>query len=134
MEYGPHRPLGLDAVFAEKTVDEWLAVFAGVVPVGPVYGLDAALDNPFLDERGSIQSYDHPVKGTLRVLTSPIRDNGETLPVNAAPPLGADTDDILGELGYTADDIARGVVFLTADDAGFVTGSTLSINGGQHMY
>jgi crotonobetainyl-CoA:carnitine CoA-transferase CaiB-like acyl-CoA transferase len=97
----------LDAVFAEKTVDEWLAVFAGVVPVGPVYGLDAALDNPFLDERGSIQSYDHPVKGTLRVLTSPIRDNGETLPVKAAPPLGADTDDILGELGYTADDIAR---------------------------
>jgi len=24
--------------------------------------------------------------------------------------------------------------FLIADDAGFVTGSTLSINGGQHMY
>jgi acetoacetyl-CoA reductase len=34
----------------------------------------------------------------------------------------------------TADDIARGVVFLTADDADFITGSTLSINGGQHMY
>jgi len=26
------------------------------------------------------------------------------------------------------------VLFLVADDAGFVTGSTLSINGGQHMY
>ena len=39
----------------------------------------------------------------------------------------------VGRLGQ-ADDIARGVVFLTADDAGFVTGSTLSINGGQHMY
>ncbi|HQT63692.1 MAG: beta-ketoacyl-ACP reductase [Acidocella sp. 20-57-95] len=38
-----------------------------------------------------------------------------------------------GRLG-TADDIARGVVFLTADEADFVTGSTLSINGGQHMY
>jgi acetoacetyl-CoA reductase len=38
-----------------------------------------------------------------------------------------------GRLG-TAEDIARGVVFLTADDADFVTGSTLSINGGQHMY
>jgi len=33
-----------------------------------------------------------------------------------------------------AHDIARGVVFLTADDADFITGSTLSINGGQHMY
>ncbi|MEM1190811.1 MAG: acetoacetyl-CoA reductase [Pseudomonadota bacterium] len=39
----------------------------------------------------------------------------------------------VGRLG-DADDIARGVVFLVADDAGFITGSTLSINGGQHMY
>jgi acetoacetyl-CoA reductase len=38
-----------------------------------------------------------------------------------------------GRLGR-ADEIARGVVFLVADDAGFITGSTLSINGGQHMY
>ncbi|MDB5412738.1 MAG: beta-ketoacyl-ACP reductase [Rubritepida sp.] len=38
-----------------------------------------------------------------------------------------------GRLG-TAQDIARGVVFLTADEADFITGSTLSINGGQHMY
>jgi acetoacetyl-CoA reductase len=33
-----------------------------------------------------------------------------------------------------ADEIARAVVFLVADDGGFITGSTLSINGGQHMY
>ena len=39
----------------------------------------------------------------------------------------------VGRLGR-ADEIARGVVFLTGEDAGFVTGSTLSINGGQHMY
>ncbi|HQT47115.1 MAG: beta-ketoacyl-ACP reductase [Acidocella sp. 20-63-7] len=38
-----------------------------------------------------------------------------------------------GRLG-TAEDIARGVVFLTADEADFITGSTVSINGGQHMY
>ena len=39
----------------------------------------------------------------------------------------------VGRLGQ-AQEIARGVVFLVADEAGFVTGSTLSINGGQHMY
>ncbi|GGG35460.1 beta-ketoacyl-ACP reductase [Caldovatus sediminis] len=39
----------------------------------------------------------------------------------------------VGRLGR-AEDIARGVVFLTADEADFITGSTLSINGGQHMY
>jgi len=39
----------------------------------------------------------------------------------------------VGRLGTPAE-IARGVAFLVADEAGFVTGSTLSINGGQHMY
>ncbi len=39
----------------------------------------------------------------------------------------------MGRLGH-AEDIARGVAFLTADDGDFITGSTLSINGGQHMY
>ena len=39
----------------------------------------------------------------------------------------------VGRLGK-ASEIARGVAFLCADDAGFCTGSTLSINGGQHMY
>ncbi len=39
----------------------------------------------------------------------------------------------VGRLGQ-AMEIARGVAFLCGDDAGFVTGSTLSINGGQHMY
>jgi len=69
--------------------------------------------------------------------------------VNAIAPGYIDTDmvaavpeDVLGKiiakipvgrLGK-AEEIARGVVFLCAEDAGFVTGSTLSINGGQHMY
>ena len=39
----------------------------------------------------------------------------------------------VGRLGK-ADEIARTVLFLVADDAGFITGSTLSVNGGQHMY
>jgi acetoacetyl-CoA reductase len=33
-----------------------------------------------------------------------------------------------------ASEIARGVSFLVAEEGGFITGSTLSINGGQHMY
>ena len=39
----------------------------------------------------------------------------------------------VGRLGQ-ASEIARGVSFLCSEDAGFVTGSTMSINGGQHMY
>jgi len=39
----------------------------------------------------------------------------------------------VGRLGK-ANEIARAILFLVADDAGFITGSTLSVNGGQHMY
>ncbi|CAD7338056.1 acetoacetyl-CoA reductase [Sphingomonadales bacterium 56] len=39
----------------------------------------------------------------------------------------------VGRLGQ-AEEIARGVAFLCSEEAGFVTGSTMSINGGQHMY
>ncbi len=39
----------------------------------------------------------------------------------------------VGRLGQ-AEEIARGVGFLCSEEAGFVTGSTMSINGGQHMY
>ena len=39
----------------------------------------------------------------------------------------------VGRLGH-ADEIGRAVLFLVADEATFVTGSTISVNGGQHMY
>src|SRR6185295_2604306 len=39
----------------------------------------------------------------------------------------------VGRLGK-AEEIARGVLFLVHDEGGFITGSTMSINGGQHMY
>jgi len=69
--------------------------------------------------------------------------------VNAIAPGYIDTDmvaavpeDVLGKIVARipvnrlgrADEIARGVAFLVDENAGFVTGSTLSINGGQHMY
>ena len=39
----------------------------------------------------------------------------------------------VGRLG-TPEEVARAVVFLAADEAGFITGSTLTLNGGQHIF
>jgi len=87
------------------------------------------------------------IHGFTKALAQEGAKSGVT--VNAIAPGYIDTDmvaavpqDVLakivnkipvGRLGH-AEEIARGVAFLCAEDAGFVTGSTLSINGGQHMY
>jgi crotonobetainyl-CoA:carnitine CoA-transferase CaiB-like acyl-CoA transferase len=49
----------------------------------------------------------HPDCADLEVLASPIKLDGQRLPNRAAPLLGADTDAILGDLGYDADAVAR---------------------------
>jgi crotonobetainyl-CoA:carnitine CoA-transferase CaiB-like acyl-CoA transferase len=50
----------------------------------------------------------------LRVLTSPIRLSGERIATKRAPALGEDTDDILGQIGVSPEEIAelraRGIV------------------------
>jgi acetoacetyl-CoA reductase len=90
-------------------------------------------------------------KSGIHGFTKALAQEGATkgITVNAIAPGYIDTDMVravppavlekiiakvpVGRLGK-AEEIARGVLFLVSDDAGFITGSTLSINGGQHMY
>jgi acetoacetyl-CoA reductase len=87
------------------------------------------------------------IHGFTKALAQECANRGIT--VNAVAPGYVDTEmvravpaDVLekivaripvGRLGK-AEDIARTVMFLVADEADFITGSTLSVNGGQHMY
>ena len=90
-------------------------------------------------------------KGAVTLMTQGLAAElgKHNIQVNAIAPGYIDTDmvaavppDVLekivakipvGRLGH-AEEIARAVAFLTSDNAGFMTGSTMSINGGQHMY
>ena len=96
----------LDAHFSEHPMSHWQDVLAGHVPVAPVYELGDALDNPWLETIGMRDEVAHPDKDNLQVLASPIRFDGERLPNRAAPLLGADSDDVLSELGYDDSAIA----------------------------
>ena len=97
----------LDAIFRTQPTAHWQALLEGFVPVAPVYQLDQALDNPWLDTIGMTDTVSHPDREELRVLASPIRIDGQRLPNRAGPLLGQDSDDILADLGYAADDIAE---------------------------
>lgn len=97
----------LDAIFVTQPTAHWQGLLEGSVPVAPVYQLDQALDNPWLDTIGMTDTVAHPDREELRVLASPIRIDGQRLPNRAGPLLGADSDDILAELGYADGDIAE---------------------------
>lgn len=96
----------LDAEFRQQTMVHWQELLAGSVPVSPVYTLADALDNPWLETIGMRDSVNHPDRENLKVLASPIKVNGRRLPSRAAPLLGADSEEILSELGYDGDAIA----------------------------
>jgi crotonobetainyl-CoA:carnitine CoA-transferase CaiB-like acyl-CoA transferase len=53
-----------------------------------------------------IDTVPHP-QGPLRVLSNPIKIDGDRLPNRAAPKLGCDTDALLGEIGYSSADISQ---------------------------
>lgn len=94
----------LDALFMAAPTAHWLEQLGGQVPIAPVLGLEQALDSPLVADM--IDAVDHPARPGMRVLANPIRVAGERLANRAAPSLGADTDALLVEVGYSADAIA----------------------------
>ena len=94
----------LDAVLQTRTTEEWMRCFAGKVPAAPVYDVQQALDSDFVAEQQRLLDFAHP-GGDIRMVASPVRAGAH--PVKPAPAMGADTREILGQVGYDADAIAR---------------------------
>ena len=91
----------LDGALSSRTTAEWLAHFAGKVPAAPFNDLKAALDNPFVGERGLIRDY-----GGAHMVAAPVRESASEPPSQAAPALGADTDAVLRDCGFSQGEIA----------------------------
>ncbi|KWV90780.1 CaiB/BaiF CoA-transferase family protein [Erythrobacter sp. YT30] len=97
----------LDAEFSQKPMAHWQDLLAGYVPVAPVYEMGAALDNPWLRTIGMRDTVEHPTRGPIDILASPIKLDGKRVPNRIAPELGEDSDAILDELGYSPEDITK---------------------------
>ncbi|HEU4352934.1 MAG TPA: CoA transferase [Burkholderiales bacterium] len=67
----------LDAEFRRRSTAQWLKLLSGRLPVGPVHDMRRALANPFVAATGMVCSMDHPKKRGLRVLTLPVKIDGE---------------------------------------------------------
>jgi len=100
-----HLTQELDAVFATATVAEWLERLKGRIPVAPVHDLKQALDNAYLEDIGMIRKVPHPLRPDLRVLSNPIKIDGQRLSARACGPLGTDTDEVLRSAGYSDEQI-----------------------------
>jgi crotonobetainyl-CoA:carnitine CoA-transferase CaiB-like acyl-CoA transferase len=98
--------LDLDAALSTRTTAEWIEIFGGRVPAAPVNDVRGALENPFVAAGARVRTVDHP-SGPIRLLASSITCPGEATLCQAAPAMGADTDAVLGEAGFSPAQISE---------------------------
>ena len=105
-----NRDALLDALaqrFATASVEHWITLLQGAVPVAPVRDLREVLDHDLLAERAMLASFTHPELGEVRSIGMPLHVSDYAPHYQASPALGAHTLDALRAAGLSDADIAR---------------------------
>jgi crotonobetainyl-CoA:carnitine CoA-transferase CaiB-like acyl-CoA transferase len=107
-----HRPqlnAELGEILAAKPSRAWLDAFdAHGVPAGPIYRMDEVFADPQVEHLGMAVPARHPKRGDIRLVGQPVVLSRTPASIVATvPEAGEHTDEVLREIGYTPDDIAR---------------------------
>lgn len=90
----------IQQLMVQHTTDQWLQLLETVgVPCGPINTLDRVFADPQVQHRGLELHYAHPLVDEVKLVSNPIRFDGEALNAPNAPPLlGEHTTEVLERL------------------------------------
>jgi formyl-CoA transferase len=76
------------------------------IPCGPILSMKEIAEDESLRKTGTIVEVDHPVRGKYLTVGNPIKLSDSPTDVTRSPLLGEHTDEVMAELGYSAEQIA----------------------------
>ncbi|MEO7773970.1 MAG: CaiB/BaiF CoA-transferase family protein [Steroidobacteraceae bacterium] len=91
-------------ILKTRGMQEWAdQLDAAGVPCGPINSIPQMFEEPQVKHRGTVQTVPHPTNGSVRLIANPIKFSNAKLELQRHPPLlGEHTEEVLREIGWTA--------------------------------